>query len=237
MSITEEIWAESDGAGKYHLTIDMSQAIDFIKMAFGDLDGFTQDTTGIEEPLEKVFGNLFNGTFHGDTTITSDDIIKELEESGGDVSQVPEDFGIKMHFDTIKTEMFITLMFEYKSIEEFKKSNLLNGDMSLLKGLTGPDSLSSESLYYSISDGIFSRKGLELESSELFEKASDDELQMMNSMFPGTKYTTIIHLPGKVESVSNPKAVIDGNSVILETLLVDMINSKKTEDLEIKYKD
>lgn len=236
ISISEEIWAEADGSGKYSMTMDMSEAIELIQMA-GEWEAEVSiDSTDSNDPMDELFGKILDGSFHGDTIINSNQIISDLKEKGEDVSSIPENFSMQLHYDTLKPAMFVKFLVEYNNLEEFKNSDFLNGDMSMFKGIAGSDSISMEGFYYTISDGIFNRKGMELQNSELFDRASPDELEMMSAMFPDNTYTTIIHLPGEVESTSNSKAVINGRTVTIEVPLSEMIQTQKLEELEIKFK-
>ena len=65
----------------------------------------------------------------------------------------------------------------------------------------------------------------------------DDEFtrEMMNNMFG--RLVTKIHLPGKVEFTNSANAIIDGNTVIFDKPIMEvMLDNKNSEDIIIKFK-
>ena len=236
MSIKEELWANEDGSGKYHMAIDMSQALDFIGMMGGMEDDQSEDETEAKDPMSDIFKRIEKGTFSGDTIINSNDLIAE-SKAKGEENDIPKDMKMKVHYDKEKSEMDITFMFDFKSLVDLNKNDFFSGDKGFLKEMGGPGTDAVAKLDYSLDKKKFVRKGIDMSSSNILgSKGDDGSADMMMGLFSNTTFTSVYHLPQKVKSANNPDAVIDGKTVTIEIPMKELMAAKKTPDLEVKFK-
>ncbi|MEO1517720.1 MAG: hypothetical protein AAFV95_22045 [Bacteroidota bacterium] len=80
---------------------------------------------------------------------------------------------------------------------------------------------------------IVKRKPVDLSKMEGEEA---EAVGMMQSFMKDSKYTMVIHLPGKVRKVDHPDATFEGNTVRLEFPFLDMYDPEKNLEMEIKFK-
>ena len=98
---------------------------------------------------------------------------------GEDVSDVPEDLKIKIHYDKEKKEMYLVLLFDYKSLKELNKHSFFKGDKSVMGDMGGMGGQSFGELKYTISKGNFVRKGTDLSNSDMFKSGGADNMDMV----------------------------------------------------------
>jgi len=218
--ITEEIFLEKNGSGKYVSVIDMRQMKDMMAMLKtmapdslkGKDDGGMGDMKGLDS-LENMWKGL-----EGIRGIT--DVRREKKE-----------------------EWVFQISFKFANMAA------LNEAMTKRKS-SDSGQVQTAGNFYTFKPGVFANNDTSMAGmNELFKgnkmggaDPNSDSLQMamtmMKSMMGDMKYTCIYHLPGKVTSYSNKKAKLseDGKTLTLALDLMDESDSAKTIVNEIKYK-
>jgi hypothetical protein len=212
LNITEEIFLEKNGSGRYVSTLDMSKMKEMLDM----VKAFAPDSTGSNEmdlsKLDSISDML--GDFSGIPGITN--IKKEKKDENTyivsfdfkDIASLNEAMKRKNKKDSIQTAGDF---FSFTPGQFTCNDTSLSGINDAMKGLSG-------------------------------EQASNDSVAMAMTMMKGMmgdmKYTSIYHFPGKVTSYSNKLATLseDGKTLTLVLNLFDESQQNKTLQNKIQYK-
>jgi len=211
LNITEEIFFEKNGSGKYISTLDLSKMKEMLDM----LKAFAPDSTGTKEldgtKLDSVADML--GDFSGIPGIT--DIRKEKKDENT--------YSVSFRFSNIKAlneamkrknkkDSVVTTgdFFSFSSGEFSCNDTSLSGLNSAMKGLNEPQPNDSMAM----------------------------AVNMMKGMMGDMKYTSIYHFPGKVTSYSNKLATVseDGKTLTLVLNLFDESQQNKTLQNKVQFK-
>jgi len=212
LNITEEIFLEKNGSGKYVSTMDMTKMKEMLDM----VKAFAPDSAGSKDlDLSKL---------------------DSISDMMGDFSGIPGITNIKKEK---KDENTYVVSFNFKDIaslnEAMKRKN--NKDSSQLKG----DFFSFSPGQFNCNDTSLSglndaMKGLN------GENAGNDSVAMAMTMMKGMmgdmKYTSVYHFPGKVTSYTNKLATLseDGKTLTLVLNLFDESQQNKTLQNKVQYK-
>jgi hypothetical protein len=215
--ITEEIFLERNGSGKYVSVIDLRQMKDMINMlkAFAP-DSAKQDNAGELGSIDSL-----------------QTMWKELESIQG-ISEIKREK---------KEEWVYQISFRFanpKALNEaMTKRKKADGQQSagdFYSFTPGRFSCNDTSLagMNDVTKGIGQGNVSDSTQSDSTAMA----MNMMKSFMGDMKYTCIYHLPGKVSSFTNKKAKLsdDGKTVTLALNLTEDADSVKTLVNEIKYK-
>jgi hypothetical protein len=212
LNITEEIFLEKNGSGKYVSTLDMSKMKEMLDM----LKAFNPDSSSTQ-----------------DSDLSKMDSISDML---GDFSGIPGITDIKKEK---KDENTYVVSFNFRDIaalnEAMKRKN--KKDSAVVKGdffsfTPGKFNCNDTSLS-GLNDAMKGMGG---------DQASGDSIAMAMTMVKGMmgdmKYTSIYHLPGKISSYSNKLATLseDGKTLTLVLNLFDESQVGKTLKNEIIYK-
>lgn len=215
--ITEEIFLEKNGSGKYLSTIDLRQMKDMIDM----LKTMAPDSAK-QEP---------GGDFGSIDSLQN--MWKELETIPG-ITEVKREK---------KEEWVYLISFRFanpKALNEAmtkrKKSDDVQQTGNFYTFAPGTFSCNDSSL------GGMNDMFKGMNPSQNDSTKSDSSimaLNMMKSFMGEMKYTSVYHLPGKVSSFTNKKAKLsdDGKTITLSINLLDESDSVKTLVNEIKYRN
>jgi len=154
-----------------------------------------------------------------------------------------------MNSDSINDEMRMSFHLKFKDQEERRKireemPNYLgdgkeNGDKNS-SNLDITNNMMGEMEQIDFKKGVVIIPAMNVklddEEEETPEEEDDDETKaMMAMMFGDSGVRQIYHLPGKIEFTSDPKAKIDGNTVVFFTPLIDVMESETIPKRVIKY--
>ena len=213
LNITEEIFLEKNGSGKYISTLDMSKMKEMLDM----VKAFAPDSSeGKDMDLSKL---------------------DSIPDMLGDFSGIPGITNIKKEK---KDENTYTVSFNFKDInalnEAMKRKNKKDSTMAQPKG----DFFSFSPGQFNCNDTSLS--GINDAMKGLNGPSDNDSMAMAMTMIKGMmgdmKYTSIYHLPGKVTNFSNKLATLseDGKTVTLVLNLFDETQQNKTLLNKIQYK-
>ncbi len=215
LNITEEIFLEKNGSGRYVSTMDISK---------------------MKEMLDMV------KAFAPDTAATKEIDVSKLDSIGdmmGDFSGIPGITNIKKEK---KDENIYVVSFDFKDInalnEAMKRKNKKDSASELQpRG----DFFSFSPGQFNCNDTSLS--GINDAMKNLNGAPSDNDsmamaMTMIKGMMGDMKYTSIYHLPGKVTSYSNKLATLseDGKTLTLVLNLFDESQQNKTLLNKIQYK-
>lgn len=231
-AITEELWIEKNGSGKYEMLMDMGQVYPMIAM---------MDTTGSMDDVEAQDTTIFFSAF-----AESD----SFDLSALDRPELLEKVSVRIKMDPTESEMMFGMITEFDYLEEIREIYEQVSKIQNLKKAKDENPASMENILdlakeegvgFSWKKGKLSRTPQTMDDEELKEMGSEDmdpeEMAMMKSMFGNMEMKTIVHLPGKVKKVSDPNAkIVDKKTVIFTYDLFEIMEKGEYGAFEITYK-
>ncbi len=222
IDILEELYLNADGSGTYTLTTDMSA---FMSPEMKELmNAANEEENGQEEeaPLE----------------IDSVIMLKEVNPEAFAALERPEVFKTaRMHLimSDSREKMIISYILDFDNIEDinyFRQhvSAFSEEEMDMFAG----GLLQTDDLRFFSMDG--KKTLIRHDTDTVQEELSEEELSMMEMMFSDGTYKTIYHFPGKVKSTTIPNAKIEGNTLVAEAPLLDMMKGEAQLAGAIKFK-
>jgi hypothetical protein len=213
LNITEEIFLEKNGSGKYVSTMDMSKMKEMLDM----VKAFAPDSSAGNMDLSKL---------------------DSISDMLGDFNGIPGITNIKKEK---KDENTYVVSFNFKDIsalnEAMKRKNKKDSATVQPKG----DFFSFSPGQFNCNDTSLS--GINDAMKDMNGAPSDNDsmamaMTMIKGMMGDMKYTSIYHMPGKVTSFSNKLATLseDGKTVTLVLNLFDESQQNKTLLNKIQYK-
>lgn len=156
---------------------------------------------------------------------------------------------IGMKNDSINDEMRISFSLKFKDQEERRKireemPNYLSDQKDKENNASTLDmtkNMMGEMEQLDLKKGLLVIPMMDLESDdeevEAVPEEEDDEdaKAMMAMMFGSSGIRQTYHLPGKIEFTSDPKAKIDGNTVVFFTPLIDLMEMESIPQRIIKF--
>ena len=213
--IKEEIFLEKNGSGKYITTIDMTKLKDMVEM----FKTMMPDSSG-----------------EGNDELNKLNSLDSLQQLWKDIDNVPGITDVKR---TKKEEMVYEISFRFSDIKSL--------NTAMTKKNKSDDSVKVSGDFYSFTAGEFACNDTSFggvgDMMKGFDSgmAQNDSAAMAMNMLKGfmgdMKYTSIYHLPGKVNSFSNKNAKLseDGKTLTLE---INFSETEKEQTLKntIRYK-
>jgi hypothetical protein len=223
--VTEELFLKKGGSGSYKITMDMSSIMDpsmqqMLKSAMNEQGADMDEDDPIEIDTMMYFKDM------------KPEVLADLER--------PEVFkNAFMHMDMSDSRE--TLIIEYgldfekiEDIDYFNKNMSKFTDDPMGGGLaaSGGGFLPSAEKLFSLNKKNLTRNPAE--QSDL--GVSEEEMEMVMMMMGTAKYKTIYNFPGKVKKVTIEGAKIDGNKVIVQESLIDILKGEIDMSGDIKFK-
>lgn len=212
LTITDEIFLDKDGSGKYATTIDMSKLKEMMDM----LKTMAPDTSQMKMDDLKELDSLQN-------------IWKDLETIPG-ISDVKRNMGDKYVMNVSFRFANIAALNEAMSRRSKKEDQPPTKSAPFYSFTPGA---------FSCNDTSMASLGSSLGGLGSGKDPNDSlamAMTMLKGMMGDMTYTTVYHLPGKVGSVSNKQAKVseDGKTV---TLKIELMASDIPQTLqnEIRY--
>ncbi len=211
LNITEEIFLEKNGSGRYVSTLDVSKMKEMLEMvkAFAPDSSVSKDMD--MSKLDSISDML--GDFSGIPGIT--DVKKEKKDENTyvvsfnfkDISALNEAMKRKNKKDSVVAKGDF---FSFSPGRFACNDTSLSGMNDMMKGMNAPADNDSVAM----------------------------AMTMMKGMMGDMKYTSIYHLPGKVSSYSNKLSTLseDGKTLTLVLNLFDESQLNKTLQNNIQYK-
>lgn len=228
--VVEEVFLNRDGSGKYLITMDMSSMLTDPFMKGMMEEALAEQNRGDAAEMEK------------DTMFYFRELGDEVELSARE-EELIADAKAKMTMSQKEGEMLVVMEFPFHKVEDLteimKVAEKVGGEDQMGDGMLGGGMMGGGMM--PSGGGIFELKRKKLYRLPMPEVVGEDtemdESMEMMKMFLGTaSYKTIYHLPGKVRKTDIPNARIDGNTVTVESSLLDMMDKKVQMDGMIKFR-
>lgn len=208
INITEEIFFESNGSGKYKMTMDLEKAMEMMDM----LKAFAPDSAGADnkemgpgmlDSLKQNF-NAFDSV-PGITQVTK-------EQEGNKLI-------VSFHFRDIKALN-----------DAMKKRNKKDAMQQDLYTFSPGNFSFADTTMFGMGDAM-----KDLESGNKDSVAAS--MEMVKALIGDMNYTTIYHFPGKVQDFSNKSATLDADGKTVK-LTVNLLEQDKKNTLQntIRFK-
>lgn len=205
LNITEEVFLEKDGSGRYITTIDMSKMQEMLEM----LKAFSPDA---QEGNKSDLSNL-----------------DSMQNMMGDLSGIP---GISDFRKEKKDSNIYVISFRFKDVKALNAAMSKRNQKDAMGGdkySFSPGSFTcNDTTMMGLNKAMEELNG-EAGSSDSVAMA----MQMFQGMMGDMTYRTIYHFPGKVTSYSNKEATLseDGKTLRLE---INLFDKEKTHTFQNK---
>lgn len=230
INIIEELFLEKDGTGVYTLTMDMSGIMEnggirsLMQMGGEELQSEDNPFNG-EEPVEV------------DTVMYMKDAPDSIRIAFGNDALLDK---ISIHQVVSESKELMTTKFTLNFDKIAEIAQFLN-NLDKLQSSDNPMSGGGGALFPSGNGKLklFSlnkRTLTRFPSPSSAEEMSEEEMGMMKMMLADATYTTIYHLPGKVQKTTMANAVVNEKTVTLEYPAMDAIEGKINLEGLIKFK-
>ena len=224
IDIVEEVFINKDGSGKYLVTMDMSSLMG------PEMKGMMQEMMQQEGEDDPSMENI-----ELDSMIYFKDINPEMLEE----LERPDVFKsafMHMQMSDSKEMMVIEFGLDFKDISDidyFNKNLDKLGEGNPMGGGIDGGLLPKVDKLFSLNGKTLTRHPTP-EGSEMF---SDEEMEFASMMFATATYKTVYHFPGKVKKTSIPGAKIQGNELVVEESMINIIKGEAKLDGTVKFKN
>lgn len=222
--ILEEIYLEKNGKGQYLYTIDMSALMDESMKELLQ----SAEEEGEENSLEGV--EIDSVVYFKDS---DPDMLKKMEKP-----EIFERAFMKIQMSDDQDKMVMQFGLDFENVDEIeyflKNIDKLMGDSMEGNPMGG-------GLLPSFNDtGMFVQKGKKLTRLASLtlggEEISEDDMGMISMFMESATFRTVYYLPGKVKKTNIPNAVIDGNTLMIETPMLDLMKGEAEQKGWVKFK-
>ena len=256
IDMTEEIFLNKKGSGKYSLAMDLSGLMDMGMLAdmMKDMDLGEEDPTTPQEDVEE--GPTYNSedkeaaedspSLFGDMEEKMDTIMRFHDMPDSIKQKISNPDILKKGYMRIQMDQEQSLMMMSFHVDFDKFSDIgdffaafgeIKGEQDPSGGLMGggADDFLKGGMF-SLSKRVLSRAPTPKKSAEEESLFSGEEMEFAKMMFKGATYKTIYHLPGRVKSTTIPNAVVNGKVVTVENDMLDVMDDKVAMHGSIKFK-
>jgi len=210
LNITEEVFLEKDGSGKYVMTVDMEKMMEMMEMvkAFAP-DSLKDKNTNLDESM-----------------------LDSLQTAMGDLSTVP---GISEFTKGKKDGKTYEVSFRFRDVRALNEAMRKRNEKAASKEDMYQFRPGSFEFRDTTGFGITNALN-ELDASQ--SDSLQAGMEMIRLMFGDMTYTTIYHFPGKVRDFTNKDAKLDPDGKTLR-LQVNLFEKEKRTSLrnKISYKN
>ncbi len=218
--ITEKIYLEENGSGKYDIEIDMNEMM----KSMNGLGGETKiDSNYVATDSIINFSEML---------IKHKDSISKLPIKQQEKLNRMKDIVMVIHEDKNKNEFSMNIKGAFNNIKELDElEEILNATQTDDKKIT-----SKSEVKYSFKRSKFSRKAIERKLNEEETKKYDKSMESLNMFLSGSTYNLEYHFykPIKSASIKNAKYSTDRKTIYIKKPVDDLINNPTSFDLDIK---
>lgn len=248
IDMTEEIFLNKKGSGKYSLAMDLSGLMDMGMLAdmMKDMD-LGEDEEGdeiiedsreeTEESTPDLFGDMEEKM---DTIIRFDNLPDSIRQKVSNPAILKKGY-MRMQMDKEQSLMLMSFHVDFDKFSDigdfFAAFGEIKGDQTPASGMLGgggEDFLKGG--MFSLSKRVLSRAPTPKKADDAEGLFSGEEMEFAKMMFKGAKYKTIYHLPGRVKSTTIPNAVVNGKVVTVENDMLEVMEDKVKMDGSIKFR-
>ena len=219
--ITEKIYLEESGAGKYNIEIDMSGMM----QSLGGLNDKEIDSTYVAKDSIINFADML---------IEHKDSIAKLPKEKQEQLKKMKDVQMIIHEDKSKNELSISIVGKFKNAEELNNlQNILNTTQSDKKQIP-----SKYDVKYAYSKNKFSRKSFKKDLSKEELEKYDESMKGFNMFLSGTTYKLEYHFPKTIKktSLKDVKFSDDKKTLYIEKSISEWLTDPTVFDFDVKLK-
>ena len=220
--ITEKIYLEEDGSGKYNMEIDMSGMMKSI----GEM--------GSSDEIDSTYVAKDSIINFSDMLIEHKDSIAKLPKEKQEQLQKMKDVKMIIHEDKSKNELSLSIVGIFKNTEELNNlQNILNATQSEEKQIP-----SKYDVNYTYKKNKFSRKSIKKELTEEQLAKFDESMKGFDMFLSGTTYKLEYHFPKAIKKTTLKDAQFseDKKTLYIEKSINDWMNNPAVFDFEVKLK-
>lgn len=221
--ITEKIYFEEDGSGKYNLEINMSEMMKSLNELSDKENNI--DSTYVAKDSIMYFSDILKNR--------KDSIAKLPKEKQKQLIRM-KDVKMIIHEDKRKNEFWMSMVGSFKNTKDLE--NLI--DVFNATQSKGKQVLSKANIKYTYKKNKFSRKAIEKEFTTEQQETYDNSMKGFEMFMKGTSYTLEYHFlkPIKKASIKDAKFSEDKKTIYIEKSIGDLIDNPNVFDFEIKLK-
>jgi len=220
--ITERIYFEEDGSGKYEMEVDMTE----MTKAFGEMG-----------EKKKIDSNYVAK----DSIINFSDMLKEKRDSIAKLSKEEQnrlqrlkDVIMVIHEDKRKKELSIKVVSVFKNTKELDElQEILNITQPKEKQIP-----SKVNIKYSFKKNVFTRKSYNKEFTPEESDAYNTSMKAFSMFVNETSYSLEYHFPKPIKKVSLEGVTFSADKKVLylEKTIEDFLNNPASLDLKVTLK-
>jgi hypothetical protein len=227
----EDVYLNSDGTGKYQITMDMSGM--FEDPFMGEMmKKSMQEQTGSEElEIDSLisFSEMNPGGLPPTLTDKDRELIGRTE--------------IRMRMSEKEKTGMIVFSFPFNNMDElngfqeaFSRIQEDGGSEGMGGFLGSSGMLDGSKTNWSLSGRTLNREVDVSDAAEQLEAMDDETMDMMKMFLADATFTTTYHLPGKVKKCTIPDAKVNGKTVTLSYSILDAMEDQPNTGGTIKFK-
>lgn len=244
IDITEEVFLNKKGNGKYSLAIDLSSLMDMGMLAdmMEDMDlgdGEMEDPLAPQEDTDEsssLFGEMEEKM---DTIMRFDNLPDSIKQKISNPDVLKKGY-MRIQMDEEQSLMLMSFHVDFDKLSDigdfFTAFEEIKGDQDPSGGMLGGSDDFMKGGIFSLSKRVLSRMPAAKKSADTEGLFDGEEGEFAKMMFEGATYKTIYHLPGKVKSTTIPNAIVNGKVITVENDMVDVIEEQVAMHGDIKFK-
>jgi len=220
--ITEKIYFEENGSGKYNIEIDMSEMM----KSLGELNS--------EKKIDSNYVAKDSIVRFSEMLVKHKDSIAKLPKEKREQLEKIKDIVMIFHEDKNKNELSVSITGAFKNASELSELQyLLNETQDEKKKIP-----SKSDVKYSFKNNKFSRKSTvkKLNKEELAKY--NESMKGFDMFLSGTTYNLEYHFPKPIKNASIKEATFsaDKKTLYLKKSINDFINKPNAFDFDVKLK-
>lgn len=227
--ITEDIYINENGSGKFALDMDASALMAMIPA----------DSLGSDKPNKDIDSTF---TFKELLATKKDSIARLSKEEQTKLKRL-ENFAMKIKMKSAEKQFAFSMTNDFKSVAELQDAmGALNELQNLNKQKqdaamvpSGAFGSNNSDLKYTYTDKKFTRKATV--KKELKRVENDSAADAYKMIYEASTYAIKYHFPKKVKKVSNSSALFseDRKTVTIEYLFSDYMNDPEKLNFEVEF--
>lgn len=244
--INEEMWLNKDGSGKVEYTLDVGESLPMIMMmaqgaAQQQLEQM-ENGEGVQDKMGEIMEKI-----NSEKVDTSINMFAIMPDSVRRVTENPEQFknmNVFIDLDSEENKALVKFAIDFK---DFKQIDQMLGNLVQAFGSGRPELEAmnidemmggfsfDDSNYFTKKE--FKQRRMSSGGGGMDEMMGEGEsAQMVEMMFGNTKYNKTIHFPYQIKSVSGTDAKIDGNTLMINRELMEMMKEDQSQELQVMFK-
>lgn len=230
-TLTENIYVNDNGTGKFSLDMDGSSLMAMAGDQLGDQMG---------GDLKKNIDSTF--TFKQLFEEKKDSIAKLSPEAQKELKKL-ENFVVNTKMNAENKVFLMTLSTDFKNVNELQDALQALSTLQKLESSGNPSAPFSgglgdnnSKLSYTYDGKKFTRKAV-IDKQKLAAKAKDSSAEMSKMVFASSNYIIKYHFPKRIKKVSNPSALFseDRKTITIQYPFTDYMENPDKLNFEVEF--